>query len=184
MEVKGREGTTRSEEYCNFLRLLLLFCVSFLVTVVVDVVLLYGSQWHKVATVWKMLLLRGLLVLFCVLFLLLLLFMLLCLCLWDYGSQGQLGAPEGPEKCCSLEGWCCYFVLFFLLFLSLMLLCLCLWDYGSQGHRGAPQGLRNGDDAPCCQPTHNLGDSTPTNKQTNNEGKGHFFLGVKRALKL
>ena len=47
MEVKGREGTTRSEEYCNFLRLLLLFCVSFLVTVVVDVVFLMGVNGIK-----------------------------------------------------------------------------------------------------------------------------------------
>ena len=174
MEVKGREGTTRSEEYCNSWGCCCYFVLVFLLLLSL-MLFAYGSQWHKGATAWKMLLLRGLLVLFCVLFLLLLLFMLLCLCLWDYGSQGHRGAPEGPENFCSLEGWCCYFVLFFLLFLSLMLLCLCLWDYGSQGHRGAPQGLRNGDDAPCCQPTHNLGDSTPTNKQTNNEGKGQFF---------
>ena len=49
MGVKGREGTKRFEEYCNLLmRLLLLFCVSFLVTVVVDVVMLVGL-WESMA---------------------------------------------------------------------------------------------------------------------------------------
>ena len=52
MGVKGREGTIRSEECCKLLRLLLLFCVIFLVIIVADIVVLlpvglWESEGHR-----------------------------------------------------------------------------------------------------------------------------------------
>ena len=97
MGVKGREGTTRYEDYCNLLRLLLLFCVSFLVTVVVDVVLLMGVNGIKGQQYEKCCYLEG----YWCYFVFFSCYCYLCCCACACGIMGVKGITEGQqyEKC-------------------------------------------------------------------------------------